>query len=163
MALFQKLGSALRQSLVQAKSHLQVAPPAGASYAQRFLAADAASAASQDTTKLFVGGLAWQTDESALKEAFEAFGQVSEAKVITDRITGRSRGFGFVTFESEAAAEAARNEMDGRDLAGRLIKVDFATIRPPGERAPRTPWRGGGGGGGRGRGYDDGPGGDDRY
>ncbi len=86
--------------------------------------------------KLFVGGLPWSTDSEALREAFEAHGEVVEAKVITDRDTGRSRGFGFVTFANDDDAEKARS-MDGSDLGGRTIRVDFANEG------------GGGGGGGR--------------
>ncbi len=86
--------------------------------------------------KLFVGGLPWATDSEALRDAFEAHGEVAEAKVITDRDTGRSRGFGFVTFVNDADAEKARS-MDGSDLGGRTIRVDFA----------QDSGRGGGGGG----------------
>lgn len=89
--------------------------------------------------KLFVGGLAWGTEEEGLRSAFEEFGKVREAKVITDRETGRSRGFGFVTFESEADAKAAQQGMDGANLDGRSIRVNEAEDR----RGP-----GGGGGGG---------------
>ena len=87
--------------------------------------------------KLFVGGLAWGTDESSLREAFEGFGAVREAKVITDRETGRSRGFGFVTFENEIDAKSALSGMDGQNLDGRNIRVNEAEDK-----------RGGGGGGG---------------
>ena len=88
--------------------------------------------------KLFVGGLSWNTNEDSLREGFERFGNVEEAKVITDRETGRSRGFGFVTFDSDEAANTAITEMDGKEFDGRSIKVNEAQ-----ERAPR----GGGGGG----------------
>lgn len=87
--------------------------------------------------KLFVGGLSWGTTEAGLREAFAAFGEVTDARVITDRDTGRSRGFGFVSFADEASAERALEEMNGQDLDGRRIRVDFAQQR-----------RGGGGGGG---------------
>ena len=89
--------------------------------------------------KLFVGGLSWGTDDYSLRQAFEAYGEVTEAKVITDRETGRSRGFGFVTFANTDDGEAAIAEMDGKDLDGRTIRVNEAHDR-----------RGGGGGGGRG-------------
>jgi len=85
--------------------------------------------------KLFVGGLAWATDNSALQTAFEKFGEVSEAKVITERDTGRSRGFGFVTFADDADAIRAQEEMDGSDLDGRSIRVNEANERP--DRGPR--------------------------
>lgn len=92
------------------------------------------------SNKLFCGGLAWGTTDDTLMDAFTPFGEVTEAKVITDRETGRSRGFGFVTFADSTEASAARDEMDGASLDGRTIKVDVAQ-----ERKPRE----GGGGGGR--------------
>ena len=91
------------------------------------------------SNKLFVGGLAWGTDDHGLREAFAAHGDVTDAKVITDRDTGRSRGFGFVTFADADMAQAAIQAMDGTDLDGRSIRVNVAQQR---ER------RGGGGGGG---------------
>lgn len=75
--------------------------------------------------KLYVGGLAWAIDNNALKEAFEVHGEVIEAKVIEDRQTGRSRGFGFVTFANEEDAQKAL-EMNGTELQDRTIRVDFA-------------------------------------
>jgi RNA recognition motif-containing protein len=98
--------------------------------------------------KLFVGNLSWNTRDETLKSAFDRFGAISEAKVIMDRVTGRSRGFGFVTFDDDANADQAKTEMDGKDLDGRTIRVDF----------PRDREGGGGGGGDRG-----GRGGRDRY
>lgn len=98
--------------------------------------------------KLFVGGLSWNTDDEGLRQAFERFGAVSEVRVITDRETGRSRGFGFVTFEDADAARSAMNEMDGKPLDGRQIKVNEAEEKP---RGPRSGGFGGGGGGGRSR------------
>jgi cold-inducible RNA-binding protein len=94
--------------------------------------------------KLFVGGLSWGTTDDGLHGAFAQFGEIAEAKVITDRETGRSRGFGFVTFNNDESATKAIAEMDGTELDGRTIKVNEAEDKPP-----RT---GGGGGGGRGRG-----------
>ena len=91
--------------------------------------------------KLFVGGLSWGTNDDALKDAFVSFGEISEAKVITDRETGRSRGFGFVTFEEGGAADNAIQEMDGAELDGRVLRVNEARERTGG---------GGGGRGGRG-------------
>lgn len=98
--------------------------------------------------KLFVGGLSWGTTDDGLREAFSRFGQIEEAKVITDRETGRSRGFGFVTFAESDAAQEARSEMDGTQLEGRFIKVDTAHERGGGGGGRR----GGGGGGGYRRG-----------
>ena len=66
--------------------------------------------------KIFVGGLSWGTDDQALRAAFEQFGQIEDAKVMTDRETGRSRGFGFVTFSDAANAEKAIRSMDGSQL-----------------------------------------------
>jgi RNA recognition motif-containing protein len=107
--------------------------------------------------KLFVGGLSWGTNDEGLRQAFAKFGQISEAKVITDRETGRSRGFGFITFSSDSDAISAMQEMDGKELDGRTIKVNEAQERPAG---------GGGGGdrgGGGGRGGDRGGGGRGGY
>jgi RNA recognition motif-containing protein len=98
--------------------------------------------------KLFVGGLSWGTTDDGLHSAFAQFGEIVEAKVITDRETGRSRGFGFVTYANDEGASKAIAEMDGTELDGRTIKVNEA------EDKPRT----GGGGGGRG-GYGGGRGG----
>ena len=81
-------------------------------------------------SKLFVGGLAWQTRESGLRTAFEAFGVVEDAVVIMDRETNRSRGFGFVTFADDADAEAAVNGMNGEELDGRRLRVNKAEDRP---------------------------------
>jgi len=99
--------------------------------------------------KLFVGGLAWATNDDGLRQAFEAYGEVTDAKVINDRETGRSRGFGFVTFADAAAGETAMAEMDGKPLDGRTIRVNEANDRRSGGGN-----RGGGyGGGNRGGGY----------
>ena len=80
--------------------------------------------------KLFVGGLSWDTDDASLRTAFEAFGNVEDAKVIADRETGRSRGFGFVTFSDAEAGKNAIAEMDGRELDGRNVRVNEANDRP---------------------------------
>ncbi|MEM9455388.1 MAG: RNA-binding protein [Myxococcota bacterium] len=106
--------------------------------------------------KLFVGGLAWATDEASLRAAFEEYGPVAEAKVILDRDTGRSRGFGFVTFQEQADAEKAMTELDGKELDGRRIRVNEAQARQGGGGGGRGRGGGGGfGGGGGGRGFDD--------
>lgn len=107
--------------------------------------------------KLFVGGLSWGTTDDGLREAFSQFGDIEEAKVITDRETGRSRGFGFVTFIESSAAETARESMDGTQLEGRYIKVDEAHER--GGRGGGGGGRGGSRGGGGGGGYGGGGGG----
>ena len=80
--------------------------------------------------KLFVGGLSWNTDDDGLRDAFAQYGQVTDAKVITDRETGRSRGFGFVTFETPAEAQAAMDQMNGAVLDGRSVNVNVAHDRP---------------------------------
>ena len=92
--------------------------------------------------KLFVGNLSFNTTESELEGAFGRFGKIAEAKVITDRMTGRSRGFGFVTFEADEAAQAAMSEMDGTSLDGRTITVNEAQ-----EQRREGRGRGGRGGG----------------
>ena len=69
--------------------------------------------------KLFVGGLPWATTDAGLEEAFARFGEIVQAKVVLDRETGRSRGFGFVTFESEADASVAQQEMNGQSIEGK--------------------------------------------
>jgi RNA recognition motif-containing protein len=96
--------------------------------------------------KLFVGGLSWNTTDDGLLAAFERFGAVTEAKVITDRDTGRSRGFAFVTFESNEDADKAIEEMNGTELDGRQLNVNEARDKP------RGPGGGGGFGGGGGAG-----------
>ena len=93
--------------------------------------------------KLFVGGLSWGTTDDGLHGAFSRFGEIVEAKVITDRETGRSRGFGFVTFANDEGATSAITEMNGADLDGRTIKVNEAE-----DKGFRTGGGGGGGGGG---------------
>ena len=80
--------------------------------------------------KLFVGGLSWNTDDMLLRQSFERFGAVSDARVILDRETGRSRGFGFVTFDIDEDAMNAISAMDGTDLDGRNIRVNEAQDRP---------------------------------
>ncbi|KAK2644031.1 hypothetical protein Ddye_019226 [Dipteronia dyeriana] len=94
-------------------------------------------------TKLFVGGLSYTTDDHSLREAFSSFGEVTDAKVISDRDSGRSRGFGFVNFSSEDIAQSAIDAMDGKELNGRSIRVSFANERTGG---PRSGYGGGGGG-----------------
>ena len=82
------------------------------------------------SNKLFVGGLSWDTSDQSLAVAFGRLGQVTEAKVITDRDSGRSRGFGFVTFESASDAKQAIAELDGSELDGRTIRVNEAENKP---------------------------------
>jgi cold-inducible RNA-binding protein len=79
--------------------------------------------------KLFVGGLSWDTTDASLRKAFESHGEVKEAKVITDRDTGRSRRFGFVTFVRDEEAKTAISEMNAMSLDGRSITVNDAQER----------------------------------
>ena len=76
--------------------------------------------------KIFVGSLPWAVNDEALKEAFTPYGSVVSAKVVTDRQTGRSRGFGFVEMESDSEASAAIEALNGSDLNGRNIVVNEA-------------------------------------
>ena len=96
--------------------------------------------------KLFVGNLSFQSTDDDLQVAFEQYGEVEDCKIILDRETGRSRGFGFVTFCSEEDAEKALS-MDGQELGGRNLRVNFATDRDGGSSGGGG--RRGGGGGGR--------------
>ena len=89
--------------------------------------------------KLFVGSLSWGVNDDSLRDAFSVHGPISEAVVISDRDTGRSRGFGFVTFEEDEAADKAVAALNGTELDGRTIRVDVAQAK---ERSNR----GGGGG-----------------
>ncbi len=94
--------------------------------------------------KLYVGGLPYAVTEDKLQEIFSAHGTVESARVITDRFTGRSRGFGFVELSSEEEAQTAIDSLNGSDLEGRTLTVNEA--RPQENRG------GGGGGGGQDRG-----------
>ncbi|XP_078170163.1 glycine-rich RNA-binding protein RZ1A-like isoform X2 [Carex rostrata] len=89
--------------------------------------------------QVFIGNLSWTTTDRSLEDAFSKFGKISDAKVVNDKYSGRSRGFGFVTFDEKDAMEEAIEKMNGNDLDGRAITVDRAQAG------------GGGGGGGRDR------------
>ncbi|MCJ2556208.1 MAG: RNA-binding protein [Candidatus Thermoplasmatota archaeon] len=78
---------------------------------------------------IYVGNLAREVTEDELREAFEAFGEVSSAKIITDRISGESRGFGFVEMSDDEKGKEAMSGLDGTDLKGREIKVNEARPR----------------------------------
>lgn len=91
--------------------------------------------------KLFVGGLPFATTDEELAELFGAHGKVGYAKVITDRETGRSKGFGFVEFENDDEGKAAEKAMNGSEIAGRSITVNEARPR---EERPRRDFNGGG-------------------
>jgi RNA recognition motif-containing protein len=111
--------------------------------------------------KLYVGNLAYSVRDDSLQEAFAQFGSVTSAKVMMDRDTGRSKGFGFVEMGSDAEAQAAINGMNGQALEGRAIVVNEA--RPREDRPGGFGGRSGGGGGygGGGGGYGGGGGGRD--
>ena len=109
--------------------------------------------------RLYVGNLSFQATTDTLRTAFAQFGEVSDAHVVTDRETGRSRGFGFVTMDSATSAQKAITEMNGAMLEGRPLRVNEAEERQSrgggdGGGGGGGPRRGGGGGGGGGRGGD---------
>ena len=100
--------------------------------------------------KLYVGNLPYSVRDNDLEQAFSAFGAVTSAKVMMERDTGRSKGFGFVEMGSDAEAQAAIQGVHGQNFGGRDLVVNEA--RPMEPRAPRTGGYGGGGGGGYGGG-----------
>lgn len=91
--------------------------------------------------KLYVGNMSFNSSEDDIRDAFAAYGSVTSVNIITDRETGRPRGFAFVEMGSDSEAQAAVQAMDGQDLGGRNLKVNIAK--------PRESRGGGGGGGGR--------------
>ncbi|KAM7483390.1 hypothetical protein LguiB_007973 [Lonicera macranthoides] len=142
MAFFSKAGSILRQTV---SKHIN--QEISASKPSLFQMIRCMS-----SSKVFVGGLAYATDDTSLREAFNKYGEVIEARVIVDRETGRSRGFGFITYATPEDASSAIQALDGQDLHGRMVRVNYATDRP------RDSGFGGGGGYGGG-GYGGGGGG----
>lgn len=95
----------------------------------------------QQQQNLFVGSLAYATTDDSLKAFFETIGEVERAKVATDRDTGRSRGFGFVTYVNADDNQKAVDELNGKELDGRAINVSLARPR---EDKPRRDFNGGG-------------------
>jgi len=95
-------------------------------------------------SKVYVGNLSWNTTDDSLRQAFSGFGNVTDSIVMRDRDTGRSRGFGFVTFTNDSEANSAIEGLNEQELDGRRIRVNLANARPSGG--------GGGGGGGYSRG-----------
>ncbi len=93
------------------------------------------------SNKIYVGNLSYRTAEDQLTQNFSKYGQISNTVIVMDRATNRSKGFGFITFETESAAQLAL-EMNGKEIDGRTVKVSIA--KPPKEREA-----GGGGAGGR--------------
>ena len=77
-------------------------------------------------SKVYVGNLPWSVDKGKLEELFSPFGEISEATVISDKYSGRSKGFGVVTFDNDADAKKAISEMDGKEIQGRALKVNEA-------------------------------------
>ena len=100
--------------------------------------------------RLYVGNLSFNTNEDGLRGAFSQFGEVTDAQIVLDRDTGRSRGFGFVTMGSDDATKTAIEQMNGYSLDGRNIRVSEAEERRPGGGGGGRGGFGGGGGGGRG-------------
>ena len=98
-------------------------------------------------TKLYIGGLPYQTTQDELRDAFSKAGAVASVSIIMDKMTGRSRGFGFVEMENEADAQKAIEMWNGQDFDGRKLTVNEA--KPMEARAPRSNDNGGGGYGGR--------------
>ena len=80
-------------------------------------------------SKVYVGNLPFSFGEKELRETFESFGEITEATVISDRYSGRSKGFGFVTFANEDDAKKAIAELNGKDIGGRELKVNEARAR----------------------------------
>ncbi|MQL69851.1 hypothetical protein Taro_002176 [Colocasia esculenta] len=151
MAFCSKVGSIVRHSLF--------GNAAGAGHI-RFMSSVA-------STRLFIGGLSFGTDDLTLKEAFASFGDVVDARVVTDRDTGRSRGFGFVNFTDGDSAKSALEGMDGQELNGRNIRVSYANERTGGGGGGGFRGGFGGNGGYRGRGgsggFGGGPAGPDEF
>jgi|GEM_PF-588690 hypothetical protein len=87
--------------------------------------------------KLYVGNLPWSIDDRKLKELFESFGDITEAVLIKDKFSGRSKGFGFVTFEDDASAQKAISDMHEKDVDGRPLTVSEAKPMVPRDNAPR--------------------------
>ena len=96
---------------------------------------------------IFVGSLPFSIEEADLRESFEAYGAVDSVKIITDKFTGRSKGFGFVEMPNDEEAQKAINELNGATVQGRAIVVNKSEPKPEGERRS---FGGGGGGGSRG-------------
>lgn len=85
--------------------------------------------------KLYVGNLSYNTTEDSLKERFEAFGHVESVRIITDRDTGSSKGFGFIEMGTDAEAQAAIASTNGQEVDGRMLKVNEAMDKPRDDRS----------------------------
>ncbi|CAN8264853.1 unnamed protein product [Cochlearia groenlandica] len=149
MAFLSKFGNILKQTTSkQLNAHVSLSSPS-IFQAMR----------SMSTSKLFIGGLEYGMNDDSVREAFSKYGEVVESRVILDRDTGRSRGFGFVTFTSAEEASSAIQALDGRDLNGRIVKVNYANERPSSGGFGGGGYGGGSGGGYGGGGYGGGIGG----
>ena len=95
---------------------------------------------------IFVGSLPWSIEEADLRESFEVYGSVSSVKIITDKFTGRSKGFGFVEMSNDDEAQKAIDELNGATVEGRTIVVNKSEPKPEGERKSYNNNRSGGGG-----------------
>ncbi len=105
---------------------------------------------------IYVGNLAYSTNDESLRSAFAAYGEVASARVVSDRMTGRSKGFGFVEMPDRAQAQAAIDALNGQELDGRALRVNESQPKP---REERRGGAGGGFGGGAGGGFRGGRGG----
>ncbi|TKY55027.1 Glycine-rich RNA-binding protein 5 [Spatholobus suberectus] len=124
MAFFGRIGNLLRHAASrQVSSEMR-------SYPSVFQAIRSMSSA--PSSKLFIGGVSYSSDEQSLREAFSKYGEVVDARIIMDRETGRSRGFGFITYTSVEEASSAIQALDGQDLHGRRIRVNYANERTRG-------------------------------
>jgi RNA recognition motif-containing protein len=90
--------------------------------------------------KIYVGNLSFQTTESELRDVFGEFGEVTEVALITDRDTGRPRGFGFVEMRNDEEARNAITAMDGKEVGGRTLKVNEARPKPERSGGGRSRW-----------------------
>ncbi len=92
--------------------------------------------------KLYVGNLSFSVNDEELQQAFSSFGNVTSARIIIDKMSGRSKGFGFVEFQDDASADSAISKMDGQEIGGRPVRVSEA--KPQEDRPPRQGGFGGG-------------------
>lgn len=146
MSFASKVGGLLRQSISGRLGFNETRSVPSIYHALRYMS----------SSRLFIGGISYGMDDQSLRESFTEYGEVIEARIIHDRETGRSRGFGFVSFTSNEEAAAAIAAMDGKDLHGRLVHVNYATERTGGFRSGGGGYGGGDGGyggGGGGGGY----------
>lgn len=100
--------------------------------------------------KIYVGNLSFSVNDEELQQAFSSFGNVISARIVIDKMSGRSKGFGFVEIEDDAGADAAISKMDGQEIGGRPVRVSEAKPQEDRPRGPRREGGFGGGGGGRG-------------